>query len=290
MKQWLMLALCAIAMSCQHSAGTGQARSRAAAPSQGQAAPLHMALDQPYHTRTLGPRDVVVLFDTYTIIAPLGTISENEQFWGKIDEDHVDVTNHDLMLKNGIRYGIGSDDNWDFYKKIFDKQGATSQKGSVDPHPSAVTSLPLRTGIDYQDLFYLNEQGVLHGRTYQHCDDLFTLAFESIPDRPEMTRVRLGAIVHDLRYQFVVTVENHAEEITRQQLDHLYDLKLEAEVPNNHFLIVAPSGQTTLPYNLGGSFLTQPGPSQQMETILILKPRPMWDPRSAQPAAPPKGK
>ena len=130
-----------------------------------------MDLDQPYLTSTHGPHDIVVLFDTYTITATLGSISGNQEFWAKIDEDHVDVTNHDLMLKNGIRYGLGSEDNWEFYRKIFDKQGATSQKGSVDPHPSAVTPLPMRTGIEYQDLFYLNEEGVLHGRTYQHCDE-----------------------------------------------------------------------------------------------------------------------
>ena len=70
-----------------------------------------------------------------------------------------------------------------------------------------------------------------------------------------MTRVRLSAIVHDLRYQFVVTVENRAEEITRRQMDHLYDLKLEAEVPNKHFLILAPSEQAKLRYNLGANFM-----------------------------------
>lgn len=219
--------------------------------------------------------EIVIVLDVYTITVPFGAVSGNAEFWKKIDEDHLDVSRHNLLLKNGVRYGVGPIEEWEsFFKPLLEQKYASSQKGSLEPKRSAELELPMRSNVEYQDLFYLTEAGALYGRTYQHCDDVLTVAFDAIPNQPGDTHVRVCALVRDLRFQFVVTDRNNAQEIERKRADYLYDLKLDADVPIDHFLIVAPSQQAAIPCNVGGSFLVRQGAAQQVETVLVLVPKP----------------
>src|SRR5579859_514682 len=52
---------------------------------------------------------LVILLDIYDVTVPLGAISGNDEFWKRVDEDQVDVAAHDLLLKNGVRFGIAHD-------------------------------------------------------------------------------------------------------------------------------------------------------------------------------------
>jgi hypothetical protein len=279
MKKYLALLIPWVAMGCHHGS---DARSKAPAPTalvrvpMPATQPAGAGVDPSSVTRTHAPGDVYVVLDVLRMTMPQGGISNNEEFWKNIDEEHVDSANHDLLLRNGIRYGLGSASDEDWKKKflpILDQAGALSQLGSVDPQHAASLELPVRTGVEYQDLFYVNETGTLYGRTYQHCDNLFVFAFAPVPNAPWDTRLSVSALVRDLRYQFVVTERNQATEVERKRPDYLYDLKLSIIVPNNHFLVIAPSRREDLPCNLGGTFLTQQGGAQPMETVLVLVPK-----------------
>jgi hypothetical protein len=275
--KYLALLIPLLAVSCQHGPNA-----RGANASLNNSAHAHAPTTRPVRapyvdsslTHTHADGDIYVLLDVYTMKMPLGGISKNDDFWNLIDQQHVDQANHELLLRNGIRYGIGDSHDWEKkLKPIFDQAGAISQKGSVDIRRAAVTELPMRTGVEQQDLFFINEKGTLYGRTYQHCDNLFVFGFSPAPDNPWNTRLSMSAIVRDLRYEFVVTERNQTTEVERKRPDYLYDLKLSTLVPQDHFLVVAPSANEDLPCNLGSTFLTQPAGAQPMETVLLLVPR-----------------
>jgi len=273
--KYLVLIIPVLAIACQHNPN---ARGKGASPISVAPGPATRPARGPFAdqnlTHTHSDGDVFVLLDVYTMKAPLGAISKNDEFWKLIDQEHVDQANHDLLLRNGIRYGIGDSNDWEKkFKPIFEQAGATSQKGSVDIRRAAVTEMPMRTGIEQQDLFFINDSGKLYGRTYQHCDNLIVFGFSPAPDNPWNTRLSMSAIVRDLRYEFVVTERNQVTEVERKRPDYLYDLKLSALVPQDHFLVVAPSADVDMPCNLGGTFLTQPAGAQPMETVLLLVPR-----------------
>ena len=272
--KYLALLIPFIAIACQHNPNARNPAPTTSAQAQATARPARPPFVDTSLTHTHADGDIYVLLDVYTMKMPLGSISKNDDFWKLVDQEHVDAANHDLLLRNGIRYGIG--DNHDWEKKfvpLFNDAGATTQVGSVDLRRAAVTELPVRTGIEQQDLFFINDAGRLYGRTYQNCDNLFVFAFSPAPDNPWNTRLSMSAIVRDLRYEFVVTERNQAVEVQRKRPDYLYDLKLSTVVPQDHFLIVAPSANEDLPCNLGGTFLTQPGGAQPMETVLLLVPK-----------------
>src|SRR5690348_9537112 len=42
-----------------------------------------------------------VYMDVYQLSVPLGSVSRNEDFWKRLDENVIDVGTRDLLLKNG---------------------------------------------------------------------------------------------------------------------------------------------------------------------------------------------
>ncbi|HWE05033.1 MAG TPA: hypothetical protein VG326_21675 [Tepidisphaeraceae bacterium] len=216
--------------------------------------------------------DILLQLDIYELTVPLGAISGSDRFWKHIDEDHVDLTTHALLLSNGLRFGIGPNDEWAYYKSLIDHYGATAQKGSTSPVKRGTLELPMRSNIDSQDIFFLTDHW--KGRTYEKCDNLLALTFEPTPRRPGDATIQVCALVRGLRKQFEVTVLNDTREIELRHPEYLYDLRLRQNVPMDHFLVLAPSPLSTLPDNLGHTFFVKETGPQPTETVLILVPRP----------------
>src|SRR5437764_7840085 len=156
MKKYLALLFPLVAVGCHHGpdahskAPTTPALVRVPVPV---TQPTGAGVDPSSVTRTHAPGDVYVVLDVLRMTMPQGGISNNDQFWKNIDEEHVDSANHDLLLRNGIRYGVGNEDDWKKkFVPILDQAGALSQLGSVDPQHAASLELPVRTGVEYQDL------------------------------------------------------------------------------------------------------------------------------------------
>ena len=218
--------------------------------------------------------DIVIQLDVYELTIPFGRISRNPEFWKRVDEDHVDVPCHDLLLKNGLRFGVGRTSEWAYFKSLIDEYCPKAQRSSVAATASGSIELPMRKNVDLQDLFYLDDHGVLRGRTYEKCDNLLSIAFEPIPHRPGDARVKVCALVRSLRKHFEVTELNHAREIALIRPEYLYDLKLDAEVPMDRFLIVGPAPDARIPENVGNAFLVHDAGGEQIESVLVIVPRP----------------
>jgi hypothetical protein len=216
--------------------------------------------------------DILLQLDIYQLTVPVGAISTSERFWKHIDEDHVDTATHALLLKNGVRFGIGPNDEWTYYKSLIDHYGATAQKGSTAPVKKGSLELPMRSGIDFQDIFFLTDHW--RGRSYEKCDNLLALTFEPTPRHPGDATIQVCAMVRGLRKQFEVTILNDTREIELRHPEYLYDMRLRQNVPMDHFLVLAPSPLCELPDNLGHTFFVKEYGPQPTETVLILVPRP----------------
>ncbi len=226
--------------------------------------------------RRIAREDVKIVFqlDIYQVTVPFGAVSRNDRFWHHVDEDHVDLFAHDLLLKNGLRIGIGPNNEWDYFKNLIDQYGATAQKGSVAPVKKGSLELPMRTGVDFQDIFYLSAKGTLYGRSYEKCDNLLSLTFEATPRRLGSARIEACAVVRGIRKQYEVTILNDSREIELRHPEYLYDLRLSQDVPLDHFLVMAPSPVAAFPDSLGHTFFVKPAGPTPTETVLLLVPRP----------------
>ncbi|HZL35727.1 MAG TPA: hypothetical protein VFC78_10495 [Tepidisphaeraceae bacterium] len=217
---------------------------------------------------------VVMQLGFYELSVPFGAVSKSEQFWRHIDEDAIDLPTHQLLQESGVRVGIGPDAEWSYFKDLIEKYGATVKKGNTKAARSDTLELPVRTNVDEQNIFYFNSAGVLIGRSYANCDNLFCVAYEPCPRKPGVARLDVCALVRGVRKEFEVSIRNDIRDIQYRCPEYLYDLRLRQDVPMGHFLVIAPSAQASLPDTLGHAFLVRPGPAEPRETVLLLVPHP----------------
>ena len=218
---------------------------------------------------------IVIILDVYDLTVPSGAISRNDEFWKRVDEDALDVASHDVLLKNGVRIGLGHDRDWTYFKGLLARYpDARQQRLRSKLGQEGYLELPMRTGIVEQILIGLDDQGVDWGRRFEKCDDLLAISYIASPHHPGETIVKACPIVRGLRQSYNVSVLNNEQtQIEPKHTDHLYDMRLEAPVPLDDFLIVAPSKQAaTLTTSVGATFLTSDGASEPIEHVLLMVP------------------
>jgi hypothetical protein len=237
------------------------------------------AIAQPPKEDPNAPRRVphlVVVLDIYHFTAPIGAISRNEEFWKHVDEDTLDVGIHDLLLKNGLRTGIAHDQDWTYFKGLLAKYPNIRQTPlRSQPGKEGFFEMPMRTEVPEQSIFGIDDHGVDWGRRFEDCDDILTISYIAATHNPEQTIVKVCPMVRGTRQSLSVSVlNNDSMKIERKHPEHLYDLRLEASIPLNNFLIIAPSRDaSTLSTSLGSTFLVTDGAIEPIEHVLMLVPR-----------------
>ncbi|HEX4124175.1 MAG TPA: hypothetical protein VHY37_05555 [Tepidisphaeraceae bacterium] len=221
---------------------------------------------------TIGAPTYVEL-NVYQLTVPYGTISRDDQFWKRIDETQLDMPTYDLLLKNGIRVGIGDNHDWQYFRTLIDRYQAVGKQATSTATDGGYIDLPLHENVDYQDIFYFNQKSELTGRTFVKCEDLFTVAFFASKRHDGETLIKVCPVIHGLNKRFEVTEMGNELEVDASNPEKLYDLNLEALVPANHFLLIAPSQQAKFPDLIGSAFLDGNGAANRTETLLILAPQ-----------------
>lgn len=216
---------------------------------------------------------IVVQLDVYQLTVPFGSVSRNDEFWKRVDENRLDLATSDLLQKNGMRVGIGANDDWPYFKALINRHHAAAQQGTATPAEVGTIELPLRKGIEYEDVFYFNDHNVLFGRTYERCDNLLNIEFAASRRHPGDANIKVCPVIRGLRKRLEFSVLNEEREIALVNPERLFDLRLEAEVRANHFLIIAPSRISQWPDDLGSTFLIKSGHAEPLETVLLLVPR-----------------
>src|SRR5665213_2846858 len=200
---------------------------------------------------------LVVILDIYHFTAPIGAISQNQEFWKHVDEDMLDVGVHDLLLKNGFRTGIAHDRDWTYFKGLLAKYPSIRQTPlRSDPGKQGFFEMPMRTDVAEQSIFGIDDRGIDWGRRFEECDDILTVSYFAATHNPEQTIVKVCPMVRSTRQSLSVSVlNNDSMKIERKHPEHLYDLRMEASIPMNDFLIVAPSPDASaLSTSLGSTF------------------------------------
>ena len=217
---------------------------------------------------------IVVSVDIYHLTVPAGAVSRNDEFWKRVDEDRVDVGTHDLLLKNGIRIGVGHDNDWAYFKGLLGKYpSARSSRGRTQAGKEGYVEIPMRSAVPEQVIFGIDDAGHDWGRRFEKCDDVLGVSFIASTHNPGETIVNVCPIVRGLRRYFQTSIYNDETQIELTQPEHLYDMRIQARLPLSDFLIVAPSAQALHANNLGNVFLTSDGAAEPLEHFLLLVPR-----------------
>lgn len=216
-----------------------------------------------------------LMLDVYHLTVPFGAVSRNDEFWKHVDEQKLDVATYDLLLKNGVRVGLGRDAEWAYFKGLLGQYpSARQQQVRTEPGKVGHFELTMRDRVPYQNLFWLDDRNGLIARTFEKCDNLLAVSFEASTHRPGEAIVKVCPLVRGLRREFHVSVMNNEEiEIDQKHPEQLYDLRLESVIPLGDFLIIGPSKEAKLPTSIGNTFLVSEGRTEPIEHVLVIVPR-----------------
>jgi hypothetical protein len=226
----------------------------------------------PHGAKRLMP--VVIAMDVYHLTVPANAISRNEEFWKRVDEDRIDIGIHDLLLKNGIRIGVGRDADWSYFKGLLGRYpSARSARGRTEAGKEGYVELEMKTGVPEQVIFGLDDHDQDWGRRFEKCDDLLGISFIASTHNPGEATVKVCPIVRGIRRYYRVSVYNEETQFELTQPEHLYDMRIEARLPLNDFLIVAPSEASRNSSSMGHTFLITDGQAEPIEHCLVIVPR-----------------
>lgn len=214
----------------------------------------------------------VVQLDIYQLAVPFGALSRNDEFWKRVDETQIEPATYDVLVKNGVRVGIAQNDDWNYFKALIEKYQAAGIRGTATPAQEGKMEIPLKSDVDYQDLFYFDDHNVLYGRTFEKCNNVLAIDFKALMGKPGVARVRVCPVIRGLRRHFEVTVLNEEREISLVRPEQIIDLQLAADIAPGHFLIIGPSRTAKWPTSLGQTFLVNSGHAGLNEVILLLVP------------------
>jgi hypothetical protein len=218
------------------------------------------------------PTQTRLRMELYHLQLPFRTISGNDAFWTRIDENAVDIATYDLLYKNGVRVGVAPIAEYGYFRDLMSEHPVVTRKDEFVGRDVRDVELEVSKEIDTQDIFYLDSSNSNQGRTYDHCVNLISASFQAAPRKAGCVRVALCPVVKSTRKRLEFTTTNAEREITYISPERLYDLNLVVDVPADHFLIVAPSSEATWPASIGNNFLVHNGPSERYEDVLIFVP------------------
>lgn len=217
----------------------------------------------------------LVQLDVYQLEVPFGSISNDTEFWRRIDTDGIDPSVQRTLLKDGFRVGQGLIYDWPFFREIIDQHPVSTWVTSRIAYSERQEQLLVKKNQLPRNIFYFNTAGNLVGRSFDFADYELMLSFWPTPRNNGQIHVQLVPVIQPHR-QILEHYELDGRDAVRiVRPKFFYDLKLESDLSVDHFLIVAPSTTSDLESSLGNAFLVNPGPAARTETILIFVARPI---------------
>ena len=234
-----------------------------------------------FHTQKPGGSDaqpepaMLVNLSIYRILVPSKTISRNEDFWKHaIEDEPLDVAVRERLLANGFRVGIASRNDWPFFKNAMENYSLISQMTGTASTTASQIEMPVKTGLMSQRLLWLHSDYGLIGDMYDKSENVLTVHFVPIRRRPGDVRISLTPMIRVERTEIKYTVRNEAQELTFVHPEYIFDLRLMADIPLDHFLIVGTSTHADAATSLGRAFLIQENNGQEYEQLLLISPQP----------------
>ncbi len=208
----------------------------------------------------------------YSIAVPVGTVSGNEEFWKRVDENVLDPVTYQTQQLNGVRVGIAPLAELDRLSSYIDDPEAR-QSSLIAPSATNL-DMDVVKGIEQQTLWYFNRRGELEGRTFDFSDNLFYFSFRQPLRKPDHVELTIAPAVRSQRARLeVLPRTGEVREVRTVKPESLYDLGLTVELPLDHCLIVSASPQSRDAVNVGRAFFTRDDPARQMERVLIVEMR-----------------
>ncbi len=221
------------------------------------------------------PADLKLVYsvELWEMLLPRNSISTDEAFWKRVNENAIDLSPYTIMLKNGVRVGSLPIQELSVLQKLVDDRKASMTR--IAGLAGKFIEIPVASNVPGQTIFYFNRSNQLIGRSYDRCDNLFYFSFESTPRQQEQIRLVLTPAVRGLqkKLQFSLVPGRLEREIEFKAEEVRYDASLNLDLPLSRVLVVAPSVEARDETSIGATFLLKDTPTEQLERLIVVIPR-----------------
>jgi len=210
--------------------------------------------------------------EIWEILMPRDSVTTNEAFWKRVNEQALDLPTYDLLFKNGIRVGEMPLTDVDTIRQLIEDRKGT--RTIIQGTQGRQVEIPIRDNVANQNIFYLDHTNSLVGRSYEHCDDLLYFSFEATPREPDRIRIALTPTVRarEKRLQYSIVPGSPDREFREVVDESHYDATIQADLPLRNIMVIAPSVEARWPTSLGANFWLSSTPSEQRERLMVIIP------------------
>lgn len=238
--------------------------------------------DKPKSERD-APRNMLIVFrlECYQLKLPRGAVSQNEEFWKRMNEQCVNDAIYRQLFLNGMRVGTAPFSEWDYIKNIIQQNPGSARTMATVGAEMKNIELEMKKGIVSQNIFAFDQTSTLVGRTYERCNNLLSISYQKAPRKLGEVRLSVAPTVRSMVKRLMYTALNNELEVEYAKPTSYY-LGLIVDIPVDHFLVLSPSSESQNITSLGKAFLVEDAPSEQFETVLVFLARPF---RAEEPGA-----
>jgi hypothetical protein len=209
----------------------------------------------------------------FALELPRGRVSSNMELWRRIDEQAVLPGVYDVLWANGVRVGAAPLSELEHIRRTLEIDSAQRIDILGRGLGRQAKEFPVESEIAEKTLFWFDAAKRHHGRTFQRCETLMSIAFEPSPGRTDAVRISMTPVVRAREARLVVTSTGDDYEISQVKDTNLLDLNLQADVPLGQFLIVSPSDQMRWETSLGRQYFCYERDGELFERVYILIPQ-----------------
>ena len=232
------------------------------------------ASDSPPQNLDAGPRQMRILaVQIYVIELPRGRVSANEPLWRRIDEQNLNPGLYDVLWANGVRVGMAPLAELAHIRETLEIETAMRLDILGRGIGRQVKEFSVEPEVVEKTLFWFDAGKRHHGRTFQRCETLMSIAFEPTPGQEQMVRLSMTPMVRANHPRLVVTPRGDDYTITEEKDTSLLDLQLLADVPIGQFLLVSPSDELQWETSLGRQFFCTEREGELFEKVYLLIPQ-----------------
>jgi hypothetical protein len=211
--------------------------------------------------------------ELWELLLPRDTITVDDAFWKRVNEQVVDLTTHDQLDKNGIRIGALPMSDLNYLTALVEER--KGKKTSVNGAAGKQIELPIKADIERQTLIFLDRENYPIGKSYDRCTNVLYFSFEPAPRRPNQIRLALtpAVRVQNRRLAYSIVPGRPDRELKYTSEESHYEANMVLDLPLSSILVVAPSLEARFSSTLGHAFFLAETPSQRLERVLVVIPR-----------------
>ena len=219
-------------------------------------------------------RVAVRVFD---LARPVGTFTVNEDLWRLLDETAVDPATRRALWANGLRVGVGPASELPRVAEALgtaDAPARTAVAADAGPQTIHLDRGPAENaGPGRQTLIWFDADLRPTGRTYQDAANRLALTFGPAPGRrASAVRIALTPIVRAGRSRQYARADGDDYQVGAVRDEAVFDLGLAVDVPDDAFLLIAPSPDAANVTSLGNAFLRREADGRREELGLLILP------------------